>query len=171
MNARSCESLNHKSTTMTYSRFILPVVACAFLLTSCGSKEEASSAAADAPGPAELVDKGKVVHGTEVKTVELTNPLNEEWITKGKATYEMKCLACHKLDATRVVGPGWLGVTKKREPVWIMNMITNVDMMLEKDEEAQKLLELCLVRMPNQNISQAEAREVIEFMRHNDGEK
>ena len=35
-----------------------------------------------------------------------------------------------------------------------MNMITNVDMMLEKDPEAQKLLEQCLVRMPNQNVSQ-----------------
>jgi hypothetical protein len=52
-----------------------------------------------------------------------------------------------------------------------MNMITNVDMMLDTDEEAQKLLELCLVRMPNQNITTEEARQVLEFMRHNDGEK
>ena len=50
-------------------------------------------------------------------------------------------------------------------------MIINVEMMLEKDPEAQKLLEQCLVRMPNQNISQAEATELIEFMRQNDGEK
>jgi hypothetical protein len=77
----------------------------------------------------------------------------------------------HRLDGTRLVGPGWAGVTKRRKPVWIMNMVTNVDMMLDTDEEARKLLELCLVRMPNQNITQAEAREVIEFMRHNDGEK
>jgi len=44
-------------------------------------------------------------------------------------------------------------------------------MMLEKDEEAQKLLEQCLVRMPNQNITTDEARQVLEFMRSNDGEK
>jgi pyruvate-formate lyase-activating enzyme len=50
-------------------------------------------------------------------------------------------------------------------------MITNVDMMLAEDAEAQKLLETCLVRMPNQNISEKEARSVIEFMRQNDGEK
>ena len=156
---------------MTSARYILPIAVCAILLISCGSKEEATTAASEAPSPSELVDKSKVVHGAEVKTVELTNPLNQEWVTKGKATYEMKCLACHKLDTTRVVGPGWTGVTKKREPVWIMNMITNVDMMLETDEEAQKLLELCLVRMPNQNITQPEARELLEFMRHNDGEK
>ncbi|HEY0749739.1 MAG TPA: cytochrome c, partial [Chitinophagaceae bacterium] len=78
---------------------------------------------------------------------------------------------CHKLNEERVVGPGWAGVTKRREPHWIMNMITNVDIMLEQDAEAQKLLEQCLVRMPNQNISKEEARSVIEFMRSNDGEK
>ena len=119
----------------------------------------------------QALDKNKIVHGPEIKSVELTNPLNQEWVTKGKAAYEMKCLACHKLDDMRIVGPGWAGVTKRRKPVWIMNMITNVDVMLETDEEAQKLLELCLVRMPNQNITEPEAREVLEFMRHNDGEK
>jgi pyruvate-formate lyase-activating enzyme len=50
-------------------------------------------------------------------------------------------------------------------------MITNVEMMLETDAEAQKLLELCLVRMPNQNITKEESRKLIEFMRSNDGEK
>jgi hypothetical protein len=164
-------NLNNRLNTMSRLRFILPAAVCAAFLTGCGSKEEADKAAADAPGPTELVDKSKIVHGAEIKTVELTNPLNQEWVNKGKATYEMKCLACHKLDTTRVVGPGWSEITKKREPVWIMNMITNVDMMLETDEEAQKLLELCLVRMPNQNVSVPEARELLEFMRHNDGEK
>jgi len=43
--------------------------------------------------------------------------------------------------------------------------------MLEKDPEAQKMLELCLVRMPNQNISIGDARDILEFMRQNDGEK
>jgi hypothetical protein len=50
-------------------------------------------------------------------------------------------------------------------------MITNVDMMLDTDPEAQKLLEQCMVRMPNQNLSKEDARTVLEFMRSNDGEK
>jgi hypothetical protein len=50
-------------------------------------------------------------------------------------------------------------------------MITNVDMMLETDPEAQRLLEECLVRMPNQNLNLEEARKVLEFQRNNDGEK
>lgn len=113
------------------------------------------------------------VHGNEVKPgdVKLTNPLNAEWVSNGKQIYDVKCQGCHKLTDERVVGPGWKGVTKKREPHWIMNMITNVDMMLEKDPEAQKLLEQCLVRMPNQNLDKSQARQVLEFMRKNDGEQ
>lgn len=147
------------------------VAACALALVACNSKEDAEIEAAAAPTPAEIVKDAPKTHAAETKTVELTNPLNPEWVTKGKTTYEMKCLACHKLTPDKVVGPGWAGVTKRREPLWIINMITNVDMMLDTDPEAQKMLEQCLVRMPNQNVSQQEARELLEFMRSNDGEK
>ncbi|HEY3406306.1 MAG TPA: c-type cytochrome [Ohtaekwangia sp.] len=107
----------------------------------------------------------------QVTEVKLQTPLEQERIGRGKAIYEMKCQACHRLDETRIVGPGWKDVTKRRQPEWIMNMITNVDVMLDKDAEAQKLLELCLTRMPNQNVSIGDARDVLEFMRQNDGEK
>jgi Cytochrome c len=106
-----------------------------------------------------------------VKTVTLKTPLELDRVGRGLAIYEMKCSACHKLSDQRVVGPGWKDVTKRRKPEWVMNMITNVDVMLEKDPEAQKLLELCLMRMPNQNMSIGDARDVLEFMRQNDGEK
>lgn len=142
-----------------------------FVSISCTSKRDADEAAKKSPSPSELAANQPENHGTEVKSIELTTPLNKDWVAAGKANYELKCLACHKLTDEKLVGPGWAGVTKKREPVWIMNMITNVDMMLEKDPEAQKLLEQCLVRMPNQNITQEDARKLIEFMRSNDGEK
>ncbi|NEN23915.1 c-type cytochrome [Cryomorpha ignava] len=106
----------------------------------------------------------------EVKNVELTDPLNMEMIAQGKGIYEMKCSACHKLSDQRVVGPGWAGVTNRRSPEWIMNMIMNVDVMLEEDAEARKLLEECLTRMPNQGVSKESARELVEFMRKNDME-
>ena len=107
----------------------------------------------------------------QVKNVTLHTPLEQERIGRGKAIYEMKCSACHKLDDQRVVGPGWKNITKNRKPEWIMNMVTNVDVMLDQDPEAQKLLELCLMRMPNQNVSIGDARDILEFMRQNDGEK
>lgn len=107
----------------------------------------------------------------EVQNVTLTDPLEESMIKSGKAIYEMKCSACHKLTDQRVVGPGWAGVTNKRRPEWIMNMITNVDVMLEEDPVAQKLLEECLTRMPNQGLSVGDARDILEYMRKNDMEK
>ena len=112
-------------------------------------------------------------HGTEIKEgeIQITTPLNAEWVTGGKSIYELKCQSCHRLTGDKLVGPGWKDVTKRRQPVWILNMITNVDMMLEKDPEAQKLLELCMVRMPNQNLTLEDSRKVLEFMRSNDGEK
>ena len=121
----------------------------------------------------ELTKNQPEEHGTEVKAedVQLTTPLNAQWVTDGKGLYELKCQACHRLTDEKLVGPGWKGVTQRRKPEWVINMITNVDMMLEKDPEAQKLLEECLVRMPNQNLSGDEARKVLEFMRSNDGEK
>lgn len=84
---------------------------------------------------------------------------------KGKTTYDVKCQACHSLGENRIVGPGWKGITTKRQPEWIMNMIMNTEAMLSADPEAQKMLEQCLVRMPDQNLTKDEAREVLEFMR------
>jgi cytochrome c len=138
---------------------------------ACTSKKEAEDAAKRSPSLSDAAMPQAEVHGTEVKEVALTTPLNKEWVATGKSIYETKCLACHKLTEEKVVGPGWAGVTKRRKPVWIMNMITNVDMMLETDAEAQKMLEECLVRMPNQNVTQEDARKLLEFMRENDGEK
>ena len=142
------------------------------LLFSCGDgNNDDSAASADNAGQDQA--SGNEVHGKEVKPsdVTLSTPLNQQWVTSGKGIYDVKCQGCHKLSDERVVGPGWKGVTQRREPHWIMNMITNVDMMLEKDPEAQKLLEQCLVRMPNQNLSFDDARQVLEFMRSNDGVK
>lgn len=121
----------------------------------------------------DLTSKQAETHAPEIKAdeIKLNTPLDSKMVAAGQATYEMKCQSCHRLNGEKLVGPGWLGVTKNRTPVWIMNMINNTEMMLDSDAEAQKLLELCMVRMPNQNLSKDQAREVIEFMRHNDGEK
>lgn len=131
--------------------------------TESSGNKEGSSAVTENADPSKGI--GQVQHVT------LNTPLEQDRIARGLAIYEMKCQACHRLDDKRVVGPGWKGVTRIRKPEWIMNMITNVDVMLDQDPEAQKLLELCLTRMPNQNVSLGDARDVLEFMRQNDGEK
>jgi mono/diheme cytochrome c family protein len=155
---------------MKKTSLIITLFGVLFIWLSCGT-EGAKEREKEAPFELAKVDQQPEVHGTEIKEVKLTNPLDQAMITSGKGIYDMKCSACHKLTDEKLVGPGWKDVTKRRQPVWIMNMITNVDMMLEKDPEAQKMLEQCLVRMPNQNISEKESRDLVEYMRKNDGEK
>src|SRR5687767_15061221 len=104
---------------------LLSIIVIGTIMFSCGDKPAEKSAeegatyesheAAD-PKP----DDGKGVG--QVTQVTLNTPLEQDRIGRGKAIYEMKCQACHKLDDVRVVGPGWKDVTKKRKPEWIMNM-------------------------------------------------
>jgi mono/diheme cytochrome c family protein len=135
------------------------------LVYACAGDTSESQTTTPKPTTAK-VDDGKGVG--EIKSVTMNDPLDQGMIAKGKAIYEMKCAACHKLTDQRVVGPGWAGVTEKRKPEWIMNMVTNVEVMLASDPAAQKLLEECLTRMPNQNISIGDARDLLEFMYDND---
>lgn len=146
----------------------LSIIALIGFLVACGGNADTSQKTTAAP---EAEKKANPKGIGEVKNVTLTDPLEESMIVSGKAIYEMKCAACHKLTDQRVVGPGWAGLTNKRRPEWIMNMITNVEVMLEEDPVAQKLLEECLTRMPNQSVSVGDARAILEFMRKNDLEK
>ncbi|MBL0253649.1 MAG: c-type cytochrome [Chitinophagaceae bacterium] len=98
-------------------------------------------------------------------------PLDAAMAAKGKSVAETKCFSCHKTSDEKLVGPGWKGITERKTPYWIMNFITNPDPMIDKDPELQAQLEICLVRMPNQNLVDLEARELVEFMRQNDGAK
>jgi mono/diheme cytochrome c family protein len=156
----------------------LLVLFLAAVIYSCGSNsQENSSSASNAPSPTADQTKsaqpaadndkgvGKFTH------VELGAALDAKMAGNGKAIYELKCSACHKLTGEKLVGPGWLGVTERRKPEWILNFVTNTDEMLNKDAKAQSMLEICMVRMPNQNLSDQDARNILEFMRQNDGVK
>ena len=141
------------------------------LLVACGGETDKNKSTTPAKSMLEEKKEADPRGIGEVKNVNLTDPMEESMIVSGKAIYEMKCSACHKLTDQLVVGPGWAGVTNRRRPEWIMNMITNVDVMLEEDPTAQKLLEECLTRMPNQGVTVGDARSILEFMRKNDVEK
>ncbi|MBC8882598.1 MULTISPECIES: c-type cytochrome [Flavobacterium] len=104
-------------------------------------------------------------------SVDLGDGLDVAMAANGEKVAGVKCMSCHKLTDERLVGPGWKGVTERRTPEWIMNFSTNPDPMIDKDPELQAQLELCLVRMPNQALTDDEARHILEYMRQNDGVK
>jgi mono/diheme cytochrome c family protein len=148
--------------------------ALAWLVASCGDdttkkpENTAPESSTPTPAPEPTADEKGI---GKFQNVELTHPLDQSMVKAGEKVYDVKCSSCHKLSDERIVGPGWKGVTTRRKPEWIMNFVTNVEEMLNKDPEAQAMLEVCMVRMPNQNLSDQEARAVLEYMRHNDGEK
>lgn len=103
--------------------------------------------------------------------VDLGEKLDVAKAASGEKIHSVKCGACHKLTDEKLVGPGWKGVTARHKPEWIMNFITNPDEMINKDPKVQAMLEICLVRMPNQSLNDEDARNLLEFMRKNDGIK
>jgi mono/diheme cytochrome c family protein len=157
---------------------ILIVAACAAIVsmvTACGGGDKSGSTGTDAP-PKSMVQKpeeydpkrGEGKHNESNVTV---GALDAAMATKGEAMAGTKCTSCHKLTEEKLVGPGWKGVTSRHTPYWIMNFITNPDPMINKDPAVQAQLELCLVRMPNQSLTDDDARNILEFMRKNDGIK
>jgi mono/diheme cytochrome c family protein len=116
-----------------------------------------------------IISQGNISKGIgRFKEIKLTHPLDPAMAAKGETIYGAKCIACHKLTDEKFVGPGWKGVTDRRLPEWIMNFITNTQVMLDKDLVAQQDMVVCLVRMPSQDLSDEQARQILEFMRRND---
>lgn len=82
----------------------------------------------------------------------------------GKELFKVKCSACHKMSK-RFVGPGLAGVTERRTPEWIMNMILNPEVMVVENEAAKKLLAEYLSPMANQSLTEDESRAILEYFR------
>lgn len=162
---------------MKKNHFLIIAITIGAFIASCGSNPaptppaENQNATLKEPG-----DKTGVAVETDnskgkgkFTDVKLNTPLDKKMIADGKTIYDVKCGSCHKLTDEKLVGPGWKGVTERRKPEWVMNFITNTDEMIDKDPNAQAMLEKCMVRMPNQHLSDEEARSILEFMLKNDG--
>lgn len=149
-------------------------------IASCGgdksTEQTAAAPAASTEASAPATENGNPSYDPErgegkFKDVEVGATLDVPLADAGNKVYDVKCSSCHKLTDEKLVGPGWAGVSKRRTPTWLMNFITNTNDMIDKDPELQAQLELCLVRMPNQSLTDDEARQLLEFMRKNDGVK
>jgi len=151
------------------SLFVAFAMACG---NSNSGESKSTAASADQTKPADGNPSYDQKRGEgKFSKVDVGATLDAAKAEAGTKVYTVKCSACHKLTDEKLVGPGWKGVTSRHSAEWIMNFATNPDVMIDKDPKAQAMLELCLVRMPNQNLTDEDARNIYEFMRKNDGVK
>lgn len=136
------------------------------LITSCGGdgkKEEKSSAPAEEQKEAVEMDPMKDKGVGPITNITL-GEIDQKMADEGKAIFLAKCSACHKISK-RLIGPALAGVTERRTPEWIMNMILDPEKMVAENPAAKKLLEEYLAPMANQNLTEDEARKILEYFR------
>ncbi len=133
-----------------------------FVVIGCTKKEAPQdSATVSEAGGANSLGIGPI------KSLTLEAELQPDLVKKGADIFTAKCAACHRVDE-KYVGPSLKGVTERRAPEWIMNMILNPAEMLEKDPTAREMLAEFMVPMTFQNVSEEEARAILEYFRSND---
>ncbi|MTI30216.1 c-type cytochrome [Xanthovirga aplysinae] len=144
----------------------LALLSFPFLLNSCGSgsngNETANQASASikdvSTDPMQNKGVGPIIQ------VEL-GALDEQMVEDGKTIFEANCTACHRVGQ-RFIGPDLKGITNRRSPEWIMNILLNPEKMVKEDPIAKKLwAEFNGATMVNQNISEGKARKILEYFR------
>ena len=105
-----------------------------------------------------------------IKSVTISDGIDNAMATHGEDVFQKMCSACHKMDK-KFIGPKIDGVTERRSPEWIMNMIMNPEEMIQKDPIAKQLLiESNMAVMANQNINEEDARAILEYFRKYDSQ-
>jgi mono/diheme cytochrome c family protein len=144
----------------------------ALLIVACGGgKSDAAPPAGQAAAPAAGGDLTpfELEHGigpiTEpVQLTPVDDEKSEELAEAGEKVFTLKCSACHKMQ-DKYVGPPLGDVTLRRSPAFIMNQILNPEGMYNRHPEVRKLLAEYMTQMPNQGLTQDEARQIVEYLR------
>lgn len=144
------------------------IIALLFLAScsSSGDKKQPESTTPDKPKPTSMIANPLDNKGIgPIKSIVLADAIDAEMAAHGKEVYEGKCTACHKATE-KFIGPAPKGILERRSPEWVMNMILNPEEMTQKDPDAKKLLmEFNGSPMANQNLTEDEARAVLEYFR------
>ncbi len=105
-----------------------------------------------------------------IKSLDVDDEINQDMASKGEDIFKNMCSACHKMDK-KFIGPALDGVTERRSHEWVMNMILNPEEMIKNDPIAKRLLvESNMAVMADQNLTEEEARAILEYFRKNDQE-
>ena len=153
---------------MARFRWIPFVGATLAVVAACaggGDKSPPSSSAGAPPAAGSDLTPFQLENGIGPITEAIVlGPLDAHEAEEGKAIFETKCSACHKLGE-RYVGPALGGILDKISPTFAMNMILNPQEMYTRHPDVKKLMGEYMTQMPNQGLTQEEAREVVEYLR------
>ena len=134
---------------------------------ACGGGEQETEGSGAAAGSgvvaSELTPEELELGLGPVRRVTL-GEVEEELAEQGQAVFSLKCAACHKLDQ-RYVGPALGDVLERRKPEFVMNMMLNPAEMVERHPAVRELLAQYMTPMPNQALTESEARAVLEYLR------
>jgi cytochrome c len=142
------------------------IVLLALFFAACGggSSDGSSSGAENAAASGSGLSAAQVEHGLGPISAFEPGPIDQALVEKGAETFKIKCSACHKLDE-RYVGPPLRDVTQRRSSAYVMNMILNPEEMVQKHPEARALFAQFMTPMPNQQLTEEDARAVLEYLR------
>ena len=114
--------------------------------------------------PSETIDLTNKGVGP-ITSLDISADVDQAMATKGKDVYDKMCTACHRIGK-KFIGPAPNGILERRTPEWVMNMILDPEGMTQKDPLAKALLmEFNGSPMANQNLTEDEARAVLEYFR------
>ncbi len=148
------------------------------ILISCGGKEEKKKEKiqlksttekkvekiTETVPPSKRIDLNNKGVGP-ITSLELSSEIDQALVTKGEDVYKKMCTACHRAEK-KFIGPAPKGILERRSPEWVMNMILNPEKMVKEDQLAKDLLmEFNGSPMANQNLTEEEARAVLEYFR------
>ncbi len=87
-------------------------------------------------------------------------------IDKGQFLFQSRCAACHTVGDGDRIGPDLLGVTKRRERVWLERYLTEPEKMLaEGDPIATSLFKKYnRVRMPNLDLGSEDVAALLSYL-------
>lgn len=137
----------------------------AAVIVGCSSNNDKPATENSTPAAEAVASSNPKGYG-RISEVKL-GAIDQALVAKGKGIFDTKCVACHRLDS-RLAAPPLRKITEQRTPEWIMNMMLDTEIMLEKDANVKALVQEYLVQMPNQHIDEQEARSILEFFRDAD---
>ena len=134
-------------------------------LAACAGEADRESADTRSEDQTDMLSQTELEHGIgPIQELELSPIIDTVLVSQGQAVFTTKCAACHKLEE-RYVGPPLGQVLDRRSPEFVMNMMLNPDEMAKKHPEGKDMLAEYFTLMPSQNLTESDARSILEFLR------